>query len=273
MIQKIFELLAYFIIYSILGWILESIYRSICEKKIVNTGFLKGPFCPIYGIGAIIMILFFERFQNNIALLFIISMIVLTLWEYIVAIILEKTFNIKYWDYSKNKFNFQGRICLLNSIYWGILGVIFTCFIQPFVRNYVEMIPNTILEISVGIIILIVMIDAINTIVKVKSLKSTLEKIEQLNTQIKEKLQELKEIKIEEKNIQINLQKIIDNLDKKRKNISHRLYKRVYRLKKAFPAIDSKEITEILNRKIEFKKIKNIKERNKKKEAKTKNQK
>ena len=64
MIQKIFELLAYFIIYSILGWILESIYRSICEKKIVNTGFLKGPFCPIYGIGAIIMILFFERFQN-----------------------------------------------------------------------------------------------------------------------------------------------------------------------------------------------------------------
>ena len=95
MIQKIFELLAYFIIYSILGWILESIYRSICEKKIVNTGFLKGPFCPIYGIGAVIMILFLQSFSSNIFLLFIISMLVLTLWEYIVAIILEKTFHIK----------------------------------------------------------------------------------------------------------------------------------------------------------------------------------
>src|SRR5690625_478768 len=96
--QQIFILLAYFIIYSILGWIMESIFRSICEKKMINTGFLKGPFCPIYGIGAIIMILFLKDFKNNTVLLFLISMIVLTLWEYIVAVILEKTFHIKYWD-------------------------------------------------------------------------------------------------------------------------------------------------------------------------------
>ena len=268
--QKIFELLAYFIIYSILGWILESTYRTICEKKLVNTGFLKGPFCPIYGIGAIIMILFFERFQNKIALLFIMSIIFLTLWEYIVAIILEKTFNIKYWDYSNNKFNFQGRICLMNSLYWGILGVIFTCYIQPFIRDKVNLIPPTILYILVGITMLIVIIDAINTIVKIKSLKTTIEKIEQLNIQIKQKLQEIKETKIEEKNIKIDLQKIVDNLDKKRRNISRRLYKRVYRLKKAFPAIDSKEISEILNRKIEFKQLKEIRKNKKNKKEKDK---
>ena len=63
--QQIFTLLAYFIIYSVLGWIIESIYRSICERKIINTGFLKGPFCPIYGIGAIIMILFLQLFARN----------------------------------------------------------------------------------------------------------------------------------------------------------------------------------------------------------------
>ena len=76
--QQIFLILAYFIIYSVLGWIIESIYRSICERKVINTGFLKGPFCPIYGIGAVIMILFLQSFSSNIFLLFIISMLVLT---------------------------------------------------------------------------------------------------------------------------------------------------------------------------------------------------
>lgn len=259
--QRILMLLTYFIIYSVLGWIMESIYRSICEKKVINTGFLKGPFCPIYGIGAVIMILFLQGYKYNIVLLFAISMIVLTLWEYIVAVILEKTFQIKYWDYSNNKFNFQGRICLLNSLYWGLLGVIFICFIQPFIESKILLIPEFVLQIAVGIIILIVLVDAINTFVRVKNLRTTLEKIENLNIQIKEKLQELKEQKEQKsgdsKYVHLDLQKVVQNLEKKRRHISYNLYKRVMRLKKAFPAIDSKEITEILNKKIEFKKKKN----------------
>ena len=118
---KIFEILTYFIIYSFLGWIMESIVRSVSEKKIINTGFLKGPVCPIYGIGAIIMLLFLERYQNKPILLFFIAIIVLTTWEYLVGVLLEKIFHTKYWDYSEQKFNFQGRICLVNSICWGIL--------------------------------------------------------------------------------------------------------------------------------------------------------
>ena len=104
---------------------MESIFRSICEKKLINTGFLRGPFCPIYGIGSIIMPI----------LLFFSSSIILTIWEYVVGIILEKLFNTKYWDYSDHKFNFQGRICLTNSIYWGILGVLFIKYIHPFVQS------------------------------------------------------------------------------------------------------------------------------------------
>lgn len=258
--QQIFLILAYFIIYSVLGWIIESIYRSICERKVINTGFLKGPFCPIYGIGAVIMILFLQSFSSNIFLLFIISMLVLTLWEYIVAIILEKTFHIKYWDYSKNKFNFQGRICLLNSIYWGILGVVFIRIIHPFIESKILLIPELALQISVSIIIVIVLADAINTIIRVKNLRTTLEKIEKLNIQIKEKIQELKEQKFDdEKHIHIDLQEVVQSLEKKKRHIAYNLYKRVARLKKAFPAIDSKEITEILNKKIEFKKKKSPK--------------
>lgn len=258
--QQIFLILAYFIIYSVLGWIMESIYRSICERKVINTGFLKGPFCPIYGIGAVIMILFLQSFSSSIFLLFIISMLVLTLWEYIVAIILEKTFHIKYWDYSKNKFNFQGRICLLNSIYWGILGVVFIRIIHPFIESKILLIPELALQISVSIIIVIVLADAINTIIRVKNLRTTLEKIEKLNIQIKEKIQELKEQKFDdEKHIHIDLQEVVQSLEKKKRHIAYNLYKRVARLKKAFPAIDSKEITEILNKKIEFKKKKSPK--------------
>ena len=127
---NLFNLWTYFIIYSICGWILESVYRSFREKKIINTGFLNGPMCPIYGIGAIIMILFLGKFSKNIIVLFLVSFIVLSIWEYIVGVYLEKTFKTKYWDYSDHKINIKGRVCLSNSICWGILGVLFIKYIS-----------------------------------------------------------------------------------------------------------------------------------------------
>ena len=88
MANTFFHILTYFVIYSFLGWVLESIVRSICEKKIINTGFLIGPFCPIYGFGAIIMILFLNSFKNNIILLFFIALIALSFWGYILGVFL-----------------------------------------------------------------------------------------------------------------------------------------------------------------------------------------
>ena len=129
---NLLEILTYFLVYSILGWIMESIVRSISEKKLINTGFLKGPYCPIYGIGAIIMFSFLESFKNSVIVLFIISFIVLTLWEYLVGVLLEKTFHTKYWDYSDQKFNIQGRVCLTNSIIFGFCGILVIKIINPF---------------------------------------------------------------------------------------------------------------------------------------------
>ena len=160
---QIFELLTYFIIYSFAGWVMESIFRSICEKKFINTGFLKGPFCPIYGIGAIIIYVFLSGFKDNIFLLFLMGFIVLSIWEYIVGVLLEKVFNTKYWDYSDHKFNFQGRICLTNSIYWGFLGVVFIKYINPFVVNKLQYVDINYLRVIVYIALVIVIIDAINT--------------------------------------------------------------------------------------------------------------
>lgn len=250
----ILNLWTYFIIYSIAGWCLESVYRSFCEKKLINTGFLNGPFCPIYGIGAIIMLLFLKQFKENIVILFIISFLVLSIWEYAVGVLLEKIFKTKYWDYSDHKINIKGRVCLFNSISWGILGVIFTRYIHPYIENNLGMLNINVLKIVMYIISIIFVIDAIVSIVKTKNIKTALQKVEELNDQIKEKLEEIK--KLSNKNLKNdiveNMQDKIDVLRKKKNRLFRRLYKRVYRLKKAFPDIQSKEITEILSRKIEL---------------------
>ncbi len=225
---------------------MESIFRSICERKLINTGFLKGPFCPIYGIGAIIIYVFLQGFKDNIILLFIMGFIVLTIWEYLVGVLLEKLFNTKYWDYSDHKFNIQGRICLTNSICWGILGIVFIKYINPFIRTQLYNMDILYLKAIIYIAFVIIIIDAITTISKVKNLRLALEKIEKLNIQIKEKLEEIKEIRTDKAREEIH------KLDIKKNRILRKLYKNVYRLKRAFPTIDSKEITEILNKRIEI---------------------
>lgn len=259
MAEKFFEILTYFLIYSFLGWVIESIFRSIIEKKIINTGFLKGPICPIYGIGALIMSFVLDGLSNNLICLFIASMIILTIWEYIVGVFLEKTFHTKYWDYSDHKINFQGRICLTNSIYWGILGVVFVKYIHPFMQEIIEKVNIDVLHFVVTITSIVFVVDVITSIVKVKNIKPALERIEELNNEIKEKLAEIKSIRneksTEKSDIADNIQKIIDELNEKRNNIILRLYRNIYRLKKAFPAIDTEEIREILNRKIELKNL------------------
>lgn len=252
--NNLFMLLTYFIIYSFLGWVMESTIRSVCEKKIINTGFLEGPFCPIYGCGALIMIVFLNEFEN-IFVLFIMSFFVLSFWEYVVGVLLEKIFKTKYWDYSDQKFNIHGRVCLLNSIYWGILGVIFTKYMHPFIIDKITLIDQLSLEIAVSVITTLFIVDTIISITKVINIKTTLNKIELLNTQIKEKLLEIKELEMTRK-FENNLPVVVEKLKLKRDKTLKRLYKHVYRLKKAFPAINTKEITEILNKKFEFHKKK-----------------
>ncbi len=249
---NLLEVITYFIIYSFLGWLMESIVRSICEKKLINTGFLRGPFCPIYGIGAIIMILFFGGLDDKPIFLFCVATILLTLWEYIGGVILEKLFNTKYWDYSDHKFNFQGRICLTNSIYWGILGVLFVKLIHPFIKEMISKVDQGLLNYVIAVLFVVLITDTVTSIIKVKNMSATLEKIEKINQEIKEKLKEIRKLKKEKASTVETIQQMVDALKKKRNKIILRLYKNVYRLKKAFPAINTSEFTQVLNPKIEL---------------------
>ena len=248
----ILNLLTYFIVYSFIGWIMESIYRSVCEKKIINTGFLYGPFCPIYGIGAIIMFLFLNSFKDNIFLLFILGFLILSLWEYTVGWILEIIFHTKYWDYSENKYNIHGRVCLLNSIFWGLLGIAFTKIIHPLITEAINRLPQDILYIATIILGGYMLIDAIVTMVKVKNIDIRISKITEINETIKIKLIELKELTQDATSTTIEgMQSKIDELKAQQLKLKNKVLKQTTRLKKAFPTMKSEKITEFLSQKID----------------------
>lgn len=120
-----------FILYSCMGWIIEVIKVKIDDKKWINRGFLIGPYCPIYGISALIMANYLSNYKDNIVTVFILALFVCCVVEYLVSFIMEKLFKTRWWDYSENKFNLEGRICLENCVYFGILGVILVYFINP----------------------------------------------------------------------------------------------------------------------------------------------
>ena len=125
-------------IYSMLGWFIESLYVSITNKRLINSGFLIGPYCPIYGLGALIVLFLLSSFHKNIVLLFILSFLFTSILEYITSYMLEKLFNVLWWDYSKHKFNIKGRVCLLNSTLFGIMSLLVTYLVHPILYNFIE---------------------------------------------------------------------------------------------------------------------------------------
>ena len=122
--------LFFFYFYCFFGWCFESTYVSLKSRKLVNRGFCRGPFLPLYGSGAIMMLVVSMPFQDNLVLVYIAGCIGATVLEYVTGVTMEALFKVRYWDYSKNKFNFQGHICLGASLAWGGLTILMTEFIH-----------------------------------------------------------------------------------------------------------------------------------------------
>lgn len=133
--------LFFFYFYCFFGWCFESVYVSLKSKKPVNRGFMRGPFLPLYGSGAIMMLLVSMPFQNNILLVYIAGCIGATVLEYVTGVTMEALFKVRYWDYSKNKFNFQGHVCLGTSLAWGVLTILMTEVLHKPVEQMVLSIP------------------------------------------------------------------------------------------------------------------------------------
>lgn len=258
-IQMIIYMLAFFFIYSFLGWILESITKTIIQKSFVNSGFLYGPFCPIYGLAAVGMVILLNSHQSHYFTIFIISFVVFSIWEYFVGWLLEKLFNTKYWDYSSSRFNIKGRVCLLNSLIWGFLGVAFIEIIHPFTVSIISKIPLQAINIVTMVLSIYILIDFFITYSKMRNIDIKLTKFSEITESIKEKLEELKELTgkagRKAKNSEA-LQNVIEELKQKQTELKEKIEKQVVRLKKAFPSMKSEKISEFLNKKIDFKKDK-----------------
>lgn len=168
-----------FIFYSFVGWIIEIINVSFIEKKLVNRGFLIGPYCPVYGIGAVLMLLILNKYVKDPKVVFGMGILICGTLEYLTSYIMEKLFKARWWDYSKNKFNLNGRICLLNLILFGIGGVILICFVNPTILNIVKLLPEIILNIVVLTILILFLSDlciSFKIIFEFKNLASSIRK-------------------------------------------------------------------------------------------------
>lgn len=124
----------YFMIYSFLGWVYESTLCSITGKKLVNRGFLNGPICPVYGFGAVLIVLVFYAKETSLLPLFLSSMVLTSVVEYFTAVLLEKLFHARWWDYSGRPFNIHGRVYLTGAVVFAALSVLIIRFLHPSVE-------------------------------------------------------------------------------------------------------------------------------------------
>jgi len=131
---SIWRIFAYFIIYSVIGFILETLF-GLATKGVIESrkSFLYGPFCAIYGVGASIMIIFLKHFEKNKKSLFIGGIVVGTITEYLVSLFGEIMLQVKWWDYSNLPLNINGRVCLIFSVIWGILALVLMLVVNPII--------------------------------------------------------------------------------------------------------------------------------------------
>lgn len=151
--------LFFFYFYCFFGWCFESSYVSLKNRHPVNRGFMRGPFLPLYGSGAVMMLIVSMPFQHNLALTYIAGCIGATALEYVTGVTMEALFKVRYWDYSNQKLNFQGHICLSSTLAWGGLTILMTRVVHKPVEQLVLSIPESVLSVAVFVLTIYIVAD------------------------------------------------------------------------------------------------------------------
>lgn len=183
--MTIYEMALYFIFYSILGWLIEVCYMTLELGEFQNRGFLNGPICPIYGFGVLLVMVALTPLQDNIIILFWGSLFLCTSLELLVGIGLQKIYHNKWWDYSHEKYNFHGYICLKISILWGISCVVMMKVIQPLVANLVDYIPAIVGNVIIIVSCSLIALDLVVSLCVVNNLNIRLKEIEEISRKLK----------------------------------------------------------------------------------------
>lgn len=190
---KVFIYIALFLIYAFLGWLMEVIICFPGNKKFVNRGYLIGPVCPIYGFGCLLIVSLLSKYKKDPVTLFCMAVIICSILEYFTSYLMEKIFKTRWWDYSNRKFNLNGRICLANLVWFGILGLLMVYFVHPFLINVLQEINPVLLKCVVSILLILFIIDfSVSTkiIYNIKGVGTNLLKdsTEEISTKVKEVL-------------------------------------------------------------------------------------
>lgn len=161
--QEWYYVTAYFLLYSFLGWCVEVLYNVYANKRIVNRGFLNGPLCPIYGIGMLMVLLLLHPASDNLIVLFVGGLIFATVIELVGGAALYRLFHMRWWDYTNERFNFHGYICLKFSLFWGA-GIVFVIkMIHPIISLNVHILDRTLGYLLILLCYLIFVADMIIT--------------------------------------------------------------------------------------------------------------
>ncbi len=167
----------YFMVYSVVGWMVETVYCSVIQRKFVERGFLNGPLCPIYGFGAVIVLWVLRPFWGSIGHVFFLGMLLTTVLEYLTSYGMEKLFHMRWWDYSQFKLQINGRVCLLNSVLFGVLCVFLTQVLHPLVQRLAGKFPSAAMT---GLCILLFGMLAADTALSVRAVLDLRQRLEQL---------------------------------------------------------------------------------------------
>ena len=257
--MSIYYSILYFFVYGFLGWCTEVIFAAFKQHRFVNRGFLNGPICPIYGVGVTLVIACLEAFQSNLLLLYISSVILVTVLEGVTGWAMDKLFHNKWWDYSKLHFNIGGYVCLLFSLIWGVACVFIVYFVHPLIHQVLSLIPHTAgiaLIAILGIALLSDMIVTTSAIVKfnqyLELLKHITDELHAISNQIGSELyqnvmhvldmqessrQKLDDVKLE---VSEEIRMQIVELKTRAQNLGEKVPKPARRLLKAFPKLESR---------------------------------
>ncbi|MDO5146882.1 MAG: hypothetical protein Q4D60_07750 [Eubacteriales bacterium] len=181
---SLYEWITYFYIYSFAGWIFESCYVSLRQRRWVNRGFLNGPFLPIYGGGAVMMLFVSYPFKENLLLTYFAGVVGATALEYVTGAAMEKLFKVKYWDYSNQRFHIKGYICLSSSVAWGFFTLGLDHILHPRVEELLAMLAMPVRHGVVAVVSVFLLYDVITSVREALDLRNMLEAMEKAQAEM-----------------------------------------------------------------------------------------
>ncbi len=197
MFDTIINYVFMFFFFSAVGWAIECTYRSLGEKRIINSGFLYGPMCPIYGTGCLVFELILvplsQPIEKRLIPVLLLGMLLADVVEYATSYIMEKLFNARWWDYSNNFLNLHGRICLRHTCYWAIFAFVYVYIIAPMYQYALSFVPQNVRTIAVFVILAVLAVDLTLTVKAAADISRLLKKLNSFKKTFTEKAEIIKD--------------------------------------------------------------------------------